>query len=83
MSRIRIHVDQEVIRKNMVSGDRNPPLSMSFDDGGEDIKASSIEIGGHVKFVYSPDKSLASGATVWVELIDGDIWIDGEYQDDL
>jgi hypothetical protein len=66
----RVHVNQHVIRSNRQTGDRQPVLSVKR--GGRTIRAHSVEILGSSRLVYSPDKPLSCGATVWVET-DGEV----------
>jgi len=66
----RIHVNQHIIKANQKSGDRQAPLTMKTYK--ENTKASRIEIldaAGSVvaAVIYSPDKPLHCGATVWIE----------------
>lgn len=61
----RIHVNQHVIRRNRKTGERKPPLSLKTYKGN--AAASEVAIGGPCKVVYSPDRPLPCGATVWIE----------------
>lgn len=66
----RVHVNQHKIKSNRKTGDREPPLSLVL--GGRTVHAHEIFIAGPCKVVYSPDKPLSCGATVWIET-DGEV----------
>jgi hypothetical protein len=61
----RIHINQHTIKKNQKTGERNPVISCKTYK--ENIYSNSVEILGPSKVVYSPDKPLSCGATVWIE----------------
>ena len=75
MSITRIHVNSHTLRANAKSGRRDPVLSVKA--GGTSRPASSVEITGPCRVVYSPDKPLSCGAVVWVET-EGVVVVDGE-----
>lgn len=61
----RVHVNQHVIKRNKKTGEREPPLTIkTYKDN---TKAFEVRIEGPCKVVYSPDKPLSCGATVWIE----------------
>jgi hypothetical protein len=61
----RIHVNQHIIRSNRKSGLKEPTLTIKT--SRKNIKASSVNIDGPCQIVYSPEKPLSCGATVWIE----------------
>jgi hypothetical protein len=61
----RIHVNMHVIKRNKQTGANDPPLTIKT--YRENIKAHRVVIDGPSEVVYSPDKPLDCGATVWVE----------------
>ena len=66
----RIHVNQHVIRKNKQNNETNNPISVKV--GKKNYKVRKVHIyddlGNRVaSIVYSPNKPLTCGATVWVE----------------
>lgn len=61
----RIHVNQHVIRHNKATGERRAVLTIKTTAGN--IYAHACEIDGPCRIVYSPDKPLDCGATVWIE----------------
>lgn len=63
----RIHVNQHVIKRNRKTGSRDPVITVKR--GRENIYCHHVEILGPVRIVYSPDKPLSCGATVWVETL--------------
>ncbi len=61
----RIHVNQHVVRKNRKTGARDPVLTVkTYKDN---TYYSSVRVDGPCTIIYSPDKPLSCGATVWVE----------------
>ena len=64
MKRI-IHVNQHIIKKNRKTGDRNPVLTVKTYKSNNYCKEAVMECG--CKVIYSPDKPLSCGATVWIE----------------
>lgn len=66
----RIHINQHVIRSNRTSGAREPVITVK--DHRSNSYGSRVDIldaaGQPVAtVVYSPDKPLSCGATVWIE----------------
>lgn len=66
----RIHVNRHIIAKNKREGSREAPLSVV--DYKKNIKGHKVQIYGQAGdlaavIVYSPDKPLKCGATVWIE----------------
>ena len=61
----RIHINQNIIRRNQKTGERKPVISCKTYK--ENIYSNSVEILGPSKVVYSPDKPLSCGARVWIE----------------
>lgn len=61
----RIHVNQHIIKRNAKTGEREPTLTVK--DYKRNRKAHVAVITGPSKVVYSPDKPLDCGATVWIE----------------
>tara|TARA_R110000765_G_scaffold18869_1_gene50240 strand:+ start:588 stop:815 length:228 start_codon:yes stop_codon:yes gene_type:complete len=61
----RIHINQHIIKSNKKTGRNDPVISCktykSNDYGHE------VLIHGDSKIIYSPDKPLSCGATVWIE----------------
>lgn len=60
-----IHVNQHVIKSNRKNGENEPPLTIK--NYKSNTKAYEVLIEGPCKVVYSPDKPLSCGATVWIE----------------
>lgn len=71
----RIHVNQHVIRRNKQTGSRDPVITVKTSRGNR--YAESVEILGPSRVVYSPDKPMSCGATVWVET-HADVVLHGE-----
>lgn len=74
MSRTVIHVNQHVIRRNAKTGEQAPVLTVKR--GRANVYATSVEVLGPCRVVYSPDRPLSCGARVWIEteatvLVDG------------
>jgi len=65
MARTIIHVNQHVIRRNGKTGDRHPVLTVK--QGRTNTYATSVEVLGPCRVVYSPDCPLHCGAKVWIE----------------
>ena len=61
----RIHINQQIIRRNGKTGERNPVITVKTYKSNE--YAHEVEILGPSKVVYSPDKPLSCGAKVWIE----------------
>lgn len=60
-----IHVDQHAIRRNRISGNNEPVISVKTYKSNE--KVNRVIINGPSVIVYSPDKPLSCGARVWIE----------------
>lgn len=60
-----VHVNQHVIKANQKTGARDPVLTVK--NYKENNYAHSVDIDGPCRIVYSPDKPLSCGATVWIE----------------
>lgn len=60
-----IHVNQHVIKANRKNGTNDPVLTVKTYKSNE--YAHEVSIDGPSKIVYSPDKPLSCGATVWIE----------------
>lgn len=65
-----IHVNQYIIKSNRIFQSRVPPITVKTYKGN--TKANEVMIYGNdgmpvAKVVYSPDKPLKCGATVWIE----------------
>lgn len=64
-----IHVNQHIIKSNRkflaIGESASPPLTVKTYK--ENKAAHSVVIDGPSKVVYSPDKPLKCGATVWIE----------------
>ena len=61
----RIHINQHVIKRNKKTGEREPVITVKTYKSND--YASSVDILGTSRLIYSPDKPLACGATVWIE----------------
>jgi hypothetical protein len=61
----RIHVNQHIIKSNRQTGDRQPVITIKSRVGNR--YAHSVKINGPAAVIYSPDKPLPCGATVWIE----------------
>ena len=61
----RIHVNQHVIRSNKKNRENKPVLTVkTYQDN---TYGNEVNILGHSKVVYRPDKPLSCGAKVWIE----------------
>ena len=60
-----IHINQHVIKANRSNNERNPVITCKTYK--ENKYGSEVYIKGPCKIVYSPDKPLSCGATVWIE----------------
>lgn len=72
----KIHVNMHIIRRNKKTGEREKPLTVKTYK--QNIKGFSVEIKGLSTLVYTPDKPLACGATVYIKtkapvVVDGKI----------
>ena len=61
----RIHVNRHVIASNRKHGRNEPVVRVKV--GRENLKGSRVEIAGPSVVIYSPDKPLSCGATLWIE----------------
>jgi hypothetical protein len=61
----RIHINQHVIKRNKKTGEREPVITVKTYKSND--YASSVDILGTSRLIYSPDKPLSCGATVWIE----------------
>ena len=61
----KVHVNQHKIRSNTKTGEREPVITVKTYKSNE--YASTVEINGPSKGVYSPDKPLSCGARLWIE----------------
>lgn len=63
---VRVHINRHVIAANTKHGERNPPISIAR--GRAPIeRAFAVDLTGPARVVYSPDRPLKCGATVWIE----------------
>lgn len=65
MARTIIHVNQHIVRKNGKTGSRDPVLTVK--QGRTNTYATTVEVLGPSRVVYSPDRPLSCGAKVWIE----------------
>lgn len=71
----RIHVNQHVIKKNTKEGTRDPVITVKHGKTNSYTNCARIlDRNGDIvaQVIYSPDKPLSCGATVWVELLHPD-----------
>ena len=61
----RIHVNQHVIKANRRTGADDPVITVKTYKNNE--YARRVKIAGPSEVIYSPDKPLPCGATVWIE----------------
>jgi hypothetical protein len=61
----RIHVNQHNIKHNRKNSDKKPVITCK--NYKINRAGYEVEITGPSKVVYSPDKPLSCGATVWIE----------------
>ncbi len=64
-AKIRIHVNQHIIRSNAKTGANDPVLTIK--KGKTNRYAHRVKILGESEVIYSPDKPLSCGAKVWIE----------------
>ena len=64
-AKIRIHVNQHIIRSNAKTGANDPVLTIK--KGKTNRYAHRVKILGDSEVIYSPDKPLSCGAKVWIE----------------
>lgn len=65
-----IHVNQFVIKKNKLSGERKPVLTCKTykeNDYGHEAVIYDKDGNEAARVVYSPDKPLSCGAVCWIE----------------
>ena len=65
MARTIIHVNQHIVRRNGKTGSRDPVLTVK--QGRTNTYATTVEVLGPCRVVYSPDRPLSCGAKVWIE----------------
>jgi hypothetical protein len=73
MKKTRIHVNQHKIKSNKKTGAREPVLTVKTHNSnsyGHQAVIRDNEGREVARVIYSPDKPLSCGATVWVE-VDG------------
>ncbi len=61
----KIHVNQHLIKANKKHGTSFPVISVKTYK--ENKRCNYVKILGESELVYSPDKPLPCGATVWIE----------------
>lgn len=61
----RIHVNQHHIKANRKDGANRPVISAKTHRGNQ--YGHEVVISGPCRVIYSPDKPLSCGATVWIE----------------
>lgn len=61
----RIHINQHVIKANRKHNKNNPVITVKTYKSNK--YAHRVEILGPATVIYSPDKPLSCGATVWIE----------------
>lgn len=65
-----IHINQHAIKKNRITGNRNPVITCkTYKDNTYGHEVVIYDKDGHVaaRVIYSPDKPLSCGAHVWIE----------------
>jgi hypothetical protein len=75
MTKTIIHVNQHVVRANSKHGTRLPVLTVKR--GRRNVYATTAEVLGPCRVVYSPDKPLSCGAKVWIET-DSEVLLTGQ-----
>lgn len=60
-----VHVNQHKIRENKKTGKLDPVITVKTYKSNN--YATSVDINGPCRVVYSPDKPLSCGAHVWIE----------------
>lgn len=63
-----VHVNRHVLTANRKHGQRNPPIAVRKTRSAPATYVSEFEVEGKIRVVYSPDKPLSCGATVWIEV---------------
>ena len=61
----RIHVNQHIVRANKKHGTRDACITVKTTKANH--YAYEVRINGPSRVVYSPDKPLSCGATLWIE----------------
>lgn len=61
----RIHVNQQVIKRNRATGSNEPPITVKA--GRTNVRAHAVEIHGPSMLVYRPMRPLDCGAVLWIE----------------
>ncbi|HIG59146.1 MAG TPA: hypothetical protein EYQ21_07130 [Flavobacteriales bacterium] len=61
----KIHINQHIIKRNKKTGEREPVITVKTYKSND--YASAVDILGTSRVIYSPDKPLPCGATVWIE----------------
>jgi hypothetical protein len=59
-----IHVDQQVIRRNLKKGTDDPPITVRTYKDVKKVREVKVKGG---KFVYRPEDPLSCGARLWFE----------------
>jgi len=59
-----IHIDQHALRKNRKENRRDPVVTVKTSK--RNLRGTSIRIGPNTTLIYSPDKPLKCGATIWL-----------------
>lgn len=60
-----VHVNQHIIRENKRTGKLDPVITVKTYKSNN--YATSVDIKGPCRVIYSPDKPLSCGAHVWIE----------------
>lgn len=63
----RVHVNQHTIKTNKKNGTDEPTITVQTSKGP--VVARAVNILGDSKVIYSPEKPLSCGATVWIETV--------------
>jgi hypothetical protein len=66
---VRVYINRHVVAANQKSGACNPPITILRSKAQREY-ATSVEIIGNSRVVYSPNKPLSCGARVWIECDD-------------
>jgi hypothetical protein len=75
-AKLRLHVNRHVIASNRKRGEREPIYRLKVGRDNIISKTDSIELHGHWRVVYSPDKPLSCGAVAWIECVEGQAVVD-------
>lgn len=62
-----VHVNRHVLTANRKHGQRTPPIAVRKTKSAPATYVSEFVAEGKIRVVYSPDKPLPCGATVWIE----------------